>query len=448
MENQDLQKAPSNEDNISQEEGSGQQPAGNVELIPPFLPDQRVFCFDLTKKAGQINPNSSDSGNRRYYEATVRQVRHNPLEADPSARWSCLVHYQGWNARWDHWVSPAYLVPDTPEHRKRYEEQQKEAEIKRQTEVEAQKQKQQRKQQKKRDQATATAGKSGVGRVVAPENASCTLPFTLKTIMVDEWENITRKGYAAPYGIENDLTLVESNNTSAGNNGNSDTPPSKKVKSTRPARSVHCLPSAVTVRQFLKHFEKKERKKWQQKLEEQKQKASSSETPENGRKDNDNKEQPTNTTTEKSKNIPLDPKKEVKQFCRGLGRLFEEALPVCLLYSEERPQYQHYIKDTDNFAIDVYGCEFLLRLLVRLPFLMKRPLEYPFFLVDLTVMLQQNRVACFKGKFRPPEYPHEWLDWEKGFYGDPRLHEVEETTKGKVKQEEDANSSGSEDLFS
>jgi hypothetical protein len=95
----------------------------------------------------------------------------------------------------------------------------------------------------------------------------------------------------------------------------------------------------------------------------------------------------------------------------------------------------------------VYGCEFFLRLLVRLPLLMESPLEYPSFLTDLIVLLQQNRPACFKGKFRPPKYPHEWLEWEKEYYGDPRLHQQQKTTSSATKEEE-ANGSEAEDLFS
>jgi hypothetical protein len=157
-------------------------------------------------------------------------------------------------------------------------------------------------------------------------------------------------------------------------------------------------------------------------------------------------------------------------------QLFQDALPVCLLYPQERPQYEALLlqqqqqqqnskkqknqKYNGVCLADVYGCEFLLRLYVRLPVLMQaemtakmnqqtnagtstnmntnnndnndnnntnmdntvalqlsRDIQYigPL-LTELLVLLQKNRQACFKGNYRQTK-PEEWLDWEQRLYG-------------------------------
>jgi mortality factor 4-like protein 1 len=57
----------------------------------------------------------------------------------------------------------------------------------------------------------------------------------------------------------------------------------------------------------------------------------------------------------------------------GLCAYFDEALPVCLLYRFERPQYVSLFESGAAAAAapcDVYGGEHLLRLLVKLPALL------------------------------------------------------------------------------
>jgi mortality factor 4-like protein 1 len=58
---------------------------------------------------------------------------------------------------------------------------------------------------------------------------------------------------------------------------------------------------------------------------------------------------------------------------KGLKKYFERALPAILLYKFERPQYNEYVEATKagqeggpGFC-DVYGCEHLARLFVKLP---------------------------------------------------------------------------------
>ena len=408
--------------------------------IPPFHLNQKVFTCNLQQRGPNrgaavetVPSKSSSSKPDRYFEAVVRQVRHHPhLTGDN--RWTFLIHFKGWNARYDRWITASQLVPDTPEARQRYEQQQQEE----QAEIEAQKKRQLAKKQRKQQQQAAAAKPKSAAAASQPspdDSLASTLPFTLKTVMVEEWEKINRRGYEAPYGYDAELQQP----TSPGD----DTTTSNKPKGT-PARSVHALPAAVTIRQLLKHFEKKSRKDFKQKQEKEQRKAAAQP---------DAASSPDNDTTKEAQLTAASHqfKQQVRQFCNGLAKLFEEALPTCLLYAQERPQYQHYITEQRQSGekkvsvLDVYGCEFLLRLIVRLPMLMgpgKRP---PSLVADLIVLLQQQRTACFKGSFRPPAYPHEWLDWERKYFGDPT--KVDETATGDDKAV-GGNDSGSDgDLF-
>jgi hypothetical protein len=123
---------------------------------------------------------------------------------------------------------------------------------------------------------------------------------------------------------------------------------------------------------------------------------------------------------------------QIRDFCQGMLRLFEDALPVCLLYPQERPQYEQLLVASHDQQqkplADVYGCEYLLRLFVRLPVLLQaqkvaakgdnnNDVQYigPL-LTELLVLLQKNRQACFKGSYREPT-PAEWLEWEQRIHG-------------------------------
>ena len=378
------------------------------QLIPPFLLNQKVFTCNL-EKLSSSGPSKSDlpqqnSDDHQYFEAVVRQVRHHP-HLTGNGRWTFLIHFKGWNARYDRWMAASQLVADTPESRQHYEQQLKKVESKRQAEVEAQKQKQLAKKQRKQPPTAKpkTTPASAVSQSFPDDSLVSTLPFTLKIVLTEEWESINRRGYEAI----------------------SVTTASAKFKGSYPSRSVHVLPAAVTIRQLIKHFEKKMRKDFKHKQEKELQRRASQQDPvqENDNAKNEAQQQQQQQQQQQLEKAVNQNKVEVRQFCSGLAKLFEEALPKCLLYAQERPQYQHYVLDKRERGekvslLDIYGCEFLLRLIVRLPILLmgKRP---PSFVSDLIVVLQQSRTTCFKGAFRRPEYPHEWLDWEREYFGDP-----------------------------
>jgi mortality factor 4-like protein 1 len=71
-----------------------------------------------------------------------------------------------------------------------------------------------------------------------------------------------------------------------------------------------------------------------------------------------------------------DADEDTKEVCEVLIDLFNRCLPVILLYDVERTAYEDWAKDAPSrrtkakTPAEVYGCEHLLRLFVKLPTLM------------------------------------------------------------------------------
>lgn len=341
---------------------------------PRFKVDDRIFAFDDTSDL--------------FYEAVIRQTRcdggaiavtdvsENNYNSDnnESLRWSYLVHYNGWNSRWDKWLSPDKLVPDTPENREKCLEalrkRKQEKQLSEQAEIRP------KKQQRRNLSAAPGNQNKQLNAAFTYYQDYCSLPLTLKTVLVEESEKIG-------YNDEN-----------------------QENKCAR-FRLVHNLPAAVTARQVISHFMKKKIKQIN--------------------KSSENNSAGTGNSSQQQANA-TPTADQVQSFCKGLVDLFQEALPVCLLYPQERPQYESFIKNYNNEArdktwklVDVYGCEYLLRLFVRLPALMQQSrssADHRRFLLgpllsELIILLQKNRQTCFKGNYRPPKHPEEWMDWER-----------------------------------
>jgi mortality factor 4-like protein 1 len=310
-----------------EESGSDDSDLSDYGTPPPFQLHQKVLCRDANNE-------------KHYYESKIVKMKclgQNMFEF--------YVHYFGWSSRWDRWATKEEIVDDTEENRKIY--------------LKAKEQKK-RKKDSETSSSTPTRRKknfsdAAASRTIAAYQEYCDLPFTLKTITIDECDKITRKGFDSPYGYDCEPSPL-------------------------PARSVHVLPATVTVHQVLRHYQRKR-----------------------GGSDADQQKQ-----------------EQVRKFCEGFSLVFDGALPVCLLYPEERPQYDSMMQDDafkDKPPSEIYGCEFLLRLMVRLPTLLlaepknRMAVNGPL-IADLIVLLQKNRQACFKGRYREPKYT-ELLEWEK-----------------------------------
>ncbi|XP_004291074.1 PREDICTED: nuA4 complex subunit EAF3 homolog [Fragaria vesca subsp. vesca] len=99
----------------------------------------------------------------------------------------------------------------------------------------------------------------------------------------------------------------------------------------------------------------------------------------------------------------------VEEIVKGLCCYFDNALPVMLLYKNERPQYEKAIADNVSPS-SVYGAEHLLRLFVKLPKLLldanieEETLEELLrILVDFLEFLHTNQSAFFLSSYHVPE---------------------------------------------
>jgi len=425
---------------------------------PPFSVDQRVYCRDV-KQSGLL------------YPAIIRQVRlennTNQLlhhrQGDPSvlsttspSNWKFLVHFLGWNARWDRWTHADALWDATPGGKGEllYQQEQERQAKSQEDSIPSSPMRKRKKGDEglsPRSSTVTTTTSTTVGRkrqhvgpstgasptktsrsVLSPSYSYagkrrgieefCELPFTLKTILVEEWEKVTRRGWDSPHGYDMSaldiLALKQQLRREERSNVKDVSLPPGGAR--YPARVVHDLPAKVTIRRVLKHFVKTRAAtkpdSSQTTASVSESKSSSSSSPPLA---------PLTADTTRSEN----PEDRAQQFCQGLIELFERALPTCLLYPQERPQYEQIQKellthnnsrDKKRQLVDVYGCEYLLRLLVRLPILFheddyRSNKDIGFLLTDLIVLLQKNRQACFKGQYRVPA-EEEWLDWERQVY--------------------------------
>jgi MRG/RNA binding activity-knot of a chromodomain len=281
---------------------------------PKYSVEEKVLCPDQ----------------ETMYEGIIRKYQYK------KNGWRYLVHYLGWNARWDKWLDEKDILEASDENVKAMKSEQKKRKRAASDVPEA---------PSTKPKTSTTISTVVKGRPTPSLADCCELPFTLKTILADDKERIMRLGFEGGYDCNTPWT---------------------------PARDVHVLPAAVTIHTVLEHYIKLQKK--------------------TGPNDGDGAEH--------------------QQFVSSLSELFEEALPVCLLYPPERAQFLAIRKRLpDQPLVDVYGCEFLLRLLVRLPTLMLDAASVGQPIASLIVVLQKNRMACFKPKYREP-LREEWNDWE------------------------------------
>jgi mortality factor 4-like protein 1 len=291
-------------------------------LLPPFQVHDRVEC-------------RADNGTI-WYDAVVKKMKYDSLQQ----QWLFFIHYQGWNSRYDQWHSPDSIRIPSPMNGTNNTTNENEASattVSTAPHMDA--------ASRKRHSSSAPPPPSSElspRKRRSPYAQYCALPFTLKTVLVDEWDFLHR------------------------------------------SRLLHVLPSPVPIRKVLQHFLKKK----------------------------------SSTDTEL-----------VTAFGLGLTDLFTSALPTMLLYPLERPQYQTVVLPLLSPShegkkplelLDIYGCEFLLRLYVRLPTLLAQvplpsksssrggdktiqsPHKLGPLLQDLLVLMQKNRTTLFTAaSYRP-----------------------------------------------
>lgn len=489
------------------------QSSASSSSSAPFHIDERVYFISTTDRKKGNNDNSSSSksnnisssstnsssGNNNnsdnsnnnkngnygiveYFEAIIRQAQYTEFG------WKFFIHFVGWNTRWDRWVDSNSLVKDTNDVRRNVQQQlvsfpnnngsgtttpitgsnisNKRRTLSSNDGKESSISSQQPQQSSKRSKGTSKNidGTTLDGYIYSDY---CELPLTLKTVLIDEYERLTRQGYCSPHGYD-DVYISDSISSET---TTTTTSTIKTSLFTKPPRMVHGLPAQVTIRKVIEHFEKKKIKEIEKNHEKDSMIVS--------RNNNDPEESITMTDRNKEQQQAnqLSSKEEqknsnkatsiehVQTFCSGLIELLEQAIPTCLLYPQERPQYEYIARKIQKQKasdrqqlVDIYGCEYLLRLIVRLPTLLQpiaeaalaissMPLSSPTstptntiissslsfstanfglhdpfiigpFITELLVLMQKNRNSLFKisGHYRSPMQGKEWLDYEENMY--------------------------------
>ena len=408
----------------SQEEKDSQTEAETeAETQPRPEPQYAVFQKVLAK----------DNTTPLIYEAVVRKLVYAPnsrkvniylvdspdecLDAtldtiygqEPSYSWHYFVHYAGWKAKWDRWVDEEQIFPDNEESRilakrlkteskclKKGSTQKKVMEVmQRIVRLEQELRDKQARgesididnadadadagantkmntckdtsqpEQKKNSNAKEGVTKTFLAREVGlrkqdltSRNCSINLPFPLKKVLTDDWEIITKCEmlHSLPASVsvmdalnayyEGKMKVLNANpNTNANANADSDT-------------GVNGAPS-----------DKEEEKKDDEIKIDGSVNASVDldvEMSENS-SDNDDEE-----TIEKKKN-----QQEWKEMVEGICLFFDQALPKRLLFRHEIPQCVLLEENHEKRYCELYPCEYLIRMCIKLPDLLEDAKHIP-----------------------------------------------------------------------
>lgn len=406
--------APSDDGMILEEEQYplSSEPKGEDEQQPrhpsKFRFKQRVYAKDT--ETGML-----DEGIVRrvmYGIQHQRQIKLNThtsqeeisafLEAEPQPTWWYFIHYNGWNVKWDRWVEEHDLYEPTEstkafskrlhvevvnikaELRKKYagkpggkyvamELERRMSQMEREHRMDERRRELAERGEVMEDDEEATVEESKPrnkwtkgnikreislrerhlqGRRSQTSSELLVLPLALKKIMVEEWEVITQC----------DMLPV--------------------------------LPAAVPIREALNRYrESKLGINQSKKPDEENGQASAS--------------SPTQATgTKKEQKIETEQEREYREMVDGICLFVDQALAERLLYQPEIVQYEALQADASKRSSDVYGCEFLLRLFIRLPALLvgelteKESKSILARLNDLVRFLQKHQTTLFSQSYR------------------------------------------------
>jgi hypothetical protein len=363
----------------------------NINLqSPQYSIDDKVYCHSDDDDDDDERKSNHHPHAHSYYKAIIRQARYvtnNNMKKEEQKEstnqrgsWEYLVHFVGWNNRFDVWKPERSLFRKKEDNKRSNNNNDEDNHSSSAFS---------RPWKKQQWRAGRSHGESNPDDDIDDDDDDetakdatrrslffqeyCELPFTLKTVLIDEYNTIAKHNM------------------------------------------VHVIPAPVPIRKVLQFFESKKIKAIQQ------QQLSSTKTT--------NENQPTppekTTTTTLLSETSSATLEDIREFTRGITELFRTALPICLLYPQERWQYeqqqQQMNNNDNNLAVeDVYGCEYLLRLYVRLPILLQPAihraatanLNMPFqnpkklaiygnLLAELLVLMQKNRQALFSSSVRP-----------------------------------------------
>ena len=393
---------------------------------PKFRSQQKVLCIDTN------NATSSDF-NAPLYEALIRKSElkyidpitrkvvpkrkrgrgrvvcafgaidvQNDLMGDGVQEWCHLVHFAGWNSRWDRWVTEKDIFDDSTCNRKRVSENT--GKVARPVT----KPKEDATDKKRKREATTTADS------VTAENSTrnlqlisraCELPFTLQTVLVDDREKITTKVY----------------------------PPPTQIRDEKAITMLHVIPAPSSIVDLLgKYIQAKKQEDLETfakyHIRRQRDESGNSSCSSDGGGGGESNIDIIHTKADLKIN-----KKKRKEFALSLLALLDASLPLFLLYAEERDQFtkllSEFANDDDDKSNDqkpkrqpshLYPAEFLLRFIVKIPYLLsefdvqkqnptsillsdEKSQVFSRFLLELIVFMQKRVDECFTGNYQVVE---------------------------------------------
>lgn len=412
-----------------QADDEGSPPA--LEAGPKFHTNQRVLCVDSNQVISTDAANTQSNQPRPLYEAVVKRsgLRH----VDPTTnkilpetklsfskkrgrchggpnqqillqqlnnphtekQWCHLIHFQGWNSRWDQWMTEGEIFPDVEEHRVRL------ATVTAvgggggggtgvvRSEESAEKDNPKKKKKLGRPKKMVNEDDSDGGmevddtvdlemnRNLQKISNACTLPFTLQTILVDDRDKITKKVYPPP-----SFTSAEDE--------------SAEQRWRKGITMLHALPSQMSIMKVLAEFVQAKKREDLEEFAREQERLKEIQQPhqlelEGGvsAEENNTKQQTEEVQHTKhssaitTKAILKLKKKKRKEFALSILSLVDASLPLFLLYNQERGQYLEVMmpdskgegeegRSAKKRPCEVYGAEHLLRLFVRLPLLLSK----------------------------------------------------------------------------
>eukprot|EP00581_Thalassiosira_minuscula_P003388 CAMPEP_0183742420 /NCGR_PEP_ID=MMETSP0737-20130205/64683_1 /TAXON_ID=385413 /ORGANISM="Thalassiosira miniscula, Strain CCMP1093" /LENGTH=485 /DNA_ID=CAMNT_0025978003 /DNA_START=42 /DNA_END=1499 /DNA_ORIENTATION=+ len=422
----------------SQDDGNGNSSSDvcnpTLESGPAFHVNERVLCTDSQQAAagnatanelpplyeaiirrsglkfvdpttGKILPETKKKGRRRPHH--LDQPHQEPGGGGNVKEWCHLIHFQGWNSRWDVWMTEAGGFRDTPENRQRVGATIGKVARAPPKPKDDEKKKKKRGRPKESKEGDSDDNMDGLkGGSIYQQNLSlikkaCVLPFTLHTVLVDDRDKITIRVYPPPLFFNSHGSSIH--------------------KRSKGITMLHVLPAKQNIIDVLGQYirekkredqdefareQQRQREKDGEKQDspEQKTATSDEDTNNEGSKTANSKEDDaTEESKEKkpssaisSKAILKQKKQKRRKFALSMIDLIDISLPLFLLYREEREQFTSFFgannNETDLSACkegsegehenektntnkrpsEVYGAEHLLRFFVKLPFILSQ----------------------------------------------------------------------------
>jgi hypothetical protein len=336
----------------------------------------------------KVNDSIYINENGQTYHGTVKEVAFKVNKKDPTkSEWKYHIHFTGWSARHDRWLTRDNIHPESEkmrilaeESKTRFEEaamkrKQKKAESSRKNKntkqvrgIESKAMTQEAytspnaSKKRRRRQEPESSVLSDQRNHRSPEEDDmnsdisiddyCSLPFTLMTILKDDEMELTRSGFYSECGYD------------------------PVTRTDPPARKVHILPAKVTVDNILTQF-----------------------------------------TNISSKDLQDEKARQLyKMFSNDMSTFFDSILSKFLLYPSEREQYLHLIRNYSIPPSKIYSGLKSIADLSNMESDMKSYLNTNGgkMIAELIKFMQKYSNSCLKTRYRFPT-PAEYTSEEKSF---------------------------------